>query len=58
MKNKPKYTITCNKCKSKCELKIENDGACGDPDCCGCGAPTSYVIIECPKCGQIEQKVI
>lgn len=46
------YKIICNKCGSECEYSMEDDGACGDPDCCGCAS--YWVEVKCPNCGELE----
>ena len=50
---KKKYKIICLKCKSECEIILEDDGACNDPECCG-GA-SYWIEIKCPKCKIIKK---
>ena len=38
----------CKKCKVKAEIIEEDNGACGDPECCG--AVSEWAVAECPKC--------
>lgn len=41
--------IKCEKCGKEHELELQDDGACGDPDCCG--ARSYYYSITC-ECGE------
>ena len=51
MVNKIKYKVICKKCNEECELKLEDDDACGDPECCG--SPSYHIEVICPNCGDI-----
>lgn len=43
--------ITCTNCGSDAEISLEDDGACGNPKCCG---PRSYWLeIRCSKCNVV-----
>jgi hypothetical protein len=43
-----KFTIMCKKCGGKAEMTLEDDSACGDPECCG--DRSSWVAINCKNC--------
>jgi hypothetical protein len=48
------FKIVCLKCNSEeVEIDTDDNGACGDPECCGERAEWS--IAHCVKCGNEEK---
>lgn len=47
-----KLVVTHDRCKEKCTIKLDDDGACGDPECCG--DTRYYITVTCPKHGEQE----
>lgn len=39
---------TCKKCGAEAEIYIDDNGACGDPECCG--EYEEYAVLICPSC--------
>lgn len=42
----------CDKCKTPAIIVIRDNGACGDPDCCG--DYLEYAVAICEKCNMEE----
>ena len=45
--------LECKKCKVTAILRDADNGACGDPECCG--GLREWVEAVCPKCGMVEE---
>jgi len=45
----------CNVCKTECQIEFHDNGACGDPDCCG--EFEEWVVLFCPKCTAHEELI-
>ena len=39
-------------CDGEIDVELDDDGACGDPECCG--SPSYHIVIHCKKCGKRE----
>lgn len=46
------FTVICRTCKSEATVGMGDDGACGDPECCG--AASYRLEIHCKNCPQHE----
>lgn len=46
-------SVVHDKCGEPARLVQEDNGACGDPECCG--AYETWIEAHCDKCKQIER---
>jgi hypothetical protein len=48
-----KFTMPlCKICRIPAEIEKTDNGACGDPECCG--TVIEYYVLSCPECKTIE----
>lgn len=47
------FVIMCGECRVPAELVANNNGACGDDECCG--PWEEWYTARCPNCGQEER---